>query len=180
MGDYKNISNNLYPAFKFPETNPFQIASLTFAIACIVICTPLLYSIIWYEKFGSDKKRTLINKLVAMNCWNTIGYLIFVQTVEIVRFMRGPLPLIICGIQNVLKFSIALSIIFNADATLLANYGYIFWLKNPAAFHDDFWCLFVSAWIYCASLLIMVTLHVMDQFQTQVSFIKHLINLKVT
>ncbi len=168
MAAYNNtstIDNNLLHALT--ENNPLQILSLTLAVTCILVCSPLLYSVIWFEKFGSDKKRTLINKLVSMNCWNTIGYLIFVQTLEILRFIHGPLPEVICAFQNVLRFSFGCSIVLNADATLVANYAYIFWLKNPAAFHDDFWCNFISAWIYFMSFLIMGTLHTMDEFQTQ-------------
>jgi hypothetical protein len=159
------IDNNLFHALT--ENNLLQILSLTLAVLCVLVCPPLLYSVIWFEKFGSDKKRTLINKLVSMNCWNTIGYLIFVQTLEILRFIHGPLPGVICAAQNVLRFSFGCSIVLNADATLVANYAYIFWLKNPAGFHDDFWCNFISAWIYLMSFLIMGTLHTMDEFQIQ-------------
>jgi hypothetical protein len=149
------------------ENNFLQIFSLTLAISCVLICPFLLYFVIWFEKFGSDKKRTLINKLISMHCWNTIGYLFFVQIIEILRFIYGPLPQIICAIQNILRFSCAISIILNADAVLVANYAYIFWLKNPAAFQDDFWCNFISIFIYCISLLYMGALHILDEFHTQ-------------
>jgi hypothetical protein len=168
MDDNKNFNNSL-PALT--ESSPLQIFSLAIAISCTLICTPLFYCIIWFEKFGSDKKRTLINKLLTMNCWNAMGYLIFVQTIEIFRFICGPLPLIICNVKNVLKFATMNSFILNTDAAIFANYAYIFWLKNPAAFHDEFWCQFISAWIHCASLLIMVALHMIDEFQIQTCFI---------
>ena len=172
MTDYKNQSITDRNAFSaLTENNPLQILSLTIAITCTLICPPLLYAVIWFEKFGSDKKRTLINKLVAINCWNSIGYLIFVQTPEILRFVYGPLPEVICSLQNVLRFSFGCSIILNAVATLVANYAYIFWLKNPAAFNDDFWCQFISLWIHCSSLLTMGALHILDEFQTQPCFI---------
>ena len=172
MADYKNQSITDRSAFyALTENNPLQILSLTLAITCTLVCTPLLYSVIWFENFGSDKKRTLINKLVAMNCWNTIGYLILVQAPEILRFVYGPLPMIICAIQNVLKFSFAISIVLNSDAIIVANYAYIFWLKNPAAFNDDFWCKFISLWIYCSSHLIIGTLHILVEFETQACFI---------
>jgi hypothetical protein len=41
-------------------------------------------------------------------------------------------------------------IIFNLNILLFAmtfiRYIFIFWLKNPAAFHDDFWLLFINLW----------------------------------
>ena len=164
MGDSKNLVN---PFSDLTQTNPPLILSLTIAITCTCICTPLFYCVIWFEKFGSDKKRTLINKLLTMNCWNGIGYLIFVQTLEILRFIYGPLPLIICNIKNVIKLSSIFALILNTDAALFANYAYIFWLKNPAAFQDKFWCQLISAWICSASLLIIGTLHFLDDFQIQ-------------
>lgn len=29
---------------------------------------------------------------------------------------------------------------------ILTRYIFIFWLKNPSAFNDDFWFLFVNIW----------------------------------
>jgi len=168
MGDYKNFSNSFSD---FPQNNPPRILSISLAIICTCICTPLFYCIIWFEKFGSDKKRTLINKLLTMNCWSAIGYLIFVQSLEILRFIYGPLPLVICNAKNVFKISFVVSFILNTDAALFANYAYIFWLKNPAAFQDKFWCQFISTWIYSASLVVFGTLHMIDEFQIQTCFI---------
>ena len=34
------------------------------------------------------------------------------------------------------------------------RYAFIFWLKNPAAFSDDFWCWFISLWINGFSVLV--------------------------
>jgi hypothetical protein len=95
MENFENkTSSDLFPAFL--ENTFARIFSLVFATTCVVVAPPLLYSVIWFEKFGSDKKRTLINKLVAMNCLNTILILTLVQLPEIVRFTYGPLPRIIC------------------------------------------------------------------------------------
>jgi len=35
----------------------------------------------------------------------------------------------------------------------ITRYLFIFWLKNPAVFQDDFWYLFLNIWIKVASLL---------------------------
>jgi hypothetical protein len=34
------------------------------------------------------------------------------------------------------------------DGIILARYVYIFRLKNPAAFPDDFWHRFLNTWIF--------------------------------
>ena len=39
------------------------------------------------------------------------------------------------------------------DLNFGLRYAFIFWLRNPAAFHDDFWCLFISIWINGFSIL---------------------------
>jgi hypothetical protein len=64
-----NSSLNIFPysetnVFKLlNESNPFQAISVFLAIVLIAIGTPAFYYIIWYERLGSDKKRTLMNKL---------------------------------------------------------------------------------------------------------------------
>ncbi len=43
----------------------FVIASVLFSILNVF----LLYGIIWFERFGSDHKRTIMNKLLTSVCW---------------------------------------------------------------------------------------------------------------
>jgi formate/nitrite transporter FocA (FNT family) len=33
------------------------------------------------------------------------------------------------------------------------KYIYIFWLKNPAAFNDDFWSKFIIIWTHIAAIV---------------------------
>ena len=42
------------------ENSPEKIISLTISVVGIIIGPPILLSIIWFEKYGSDKKQTLI------------------------------------------------------------------------------------------------------------------------
>ena len=39
------------------------------------------------------------------------------------------------------------------------RYAYIFWLKNPAAFHDDFWCFFINVWVNCFGIISQFVWH---------------------
>ena len=47
------------------ENNVWKITSLVFAILSTLIGSTLVYGIIWFERFGSDSKRTLLNMLVS-------------------------------------------------------------------------------------------------------------------
>ena len=67
--------------------------------------------------------------------------------VDIVRYIFGPLPNVFCLVhilsKNLINFQTALF----CDAVTLARYVFIFHLKNPARFQDDFWHLFLNIWI---------------------------------
>jgi len=39
------------------------------------------------------------------------------------------------------------------------RYAYIFWLENPAAFHDNFWCLFINIWVNAFSFISQLAWH---------------------
>jgi hypothetical protein len=47
---------------------------------CVIL--PLLYFITWYERCGSDHKRTLLNKLVSALCWTCLEWYLLVQVRE--------------------------------------------------------------------------------------------------
>jgi hypothetical protein len=57
----------------------------------IVFVTPISYSIIWYEKYGSDHRRTLLNQLVASICWNIVISNLTSLPLEIFFTIFGPL-----------------------------------------------------------------------------------------
>ena len=47
------------------------------------------------------------------------------------------------------------------DAIIIVRYMYIFVLKNPAAFHDDFWYSFINIWIKSFSLIFQGAWHIL-------------------
>ena len=109
-------------------------------ISCIII-VPMAYILIWYEKFGSDKKRTLINKLVASLCWNEIAFFSTVQILYVVRFYFGPLPPFLCFWMFVIRKTIIINGIFTLNSMSLVRFIFIFWLKNPAGINAiNFFC----------------------------------------
>ena len=64
-----NISQTEKLFIQLFENSPSKIVSVIVTLILVVFLTCGNFGIIWYEKFGSDKKRTLINKLFASICW---------------------------------------------------------------------------------------------------------------
>lgn len=50
----------------------------------------------------------------------------------------------------------ALNLLFNA--TSIIRYMFVFWLKNPAAFKDDFFYVFINSWIFGACFLFQLAI----------------------
>ena len=65
--------------------------------------------------------------------------------------MFGPLPLFVCHSHFFLKLTITLQAAFFLDAIIVLRYIFIFWLKNPAAFQEEFWSLFINIWVVAFS-----------------------------
>ena len=112
---------------------------LTFAMTVSITLPVLIYAIIWYEKHTSDNKRTLINKFVTFGSWSGIEYLVFVQMAENLRYLVGPLPANFCLLVRILRSTLFVELLVYLDLATLTRYIYVFWIKNPAGFNDDFW-----------------------------------------
>ena len=129
------------------ENNPTKILSLAFSLTGIIFGPMFLYSIIWFEKFGSDQRRFFINKMVSSICWSVVALIIFVQVPEIVFHFYLPFPDLYCQFYIVCKNAIVVQAILFLDAIVIFKYISIFWLKNPLSLKDDFWCLFINIWV---------------------------------
>ena len=136
------------------EDNPYRYVFATITILIMIASLIMCYSIIWIERFGSDKKRTIINQLVASLCWTFITWNSTVQVIKLVRLLHGPLGLKLCVWTSILQRSVITraQLIVNAISTI--RYAFIFWSKNPGAFNDDFWHKFVSLWTIMAGSLV--------------------------
>ena len=69
---------------------------IIFSVFSFTIIPVVLYTIIWFEKYGCDSKRTVLNRIVSIICWTGFEYLFFIQTFETLRFVYGPLPKAFC------------------------------------------------------------------------------------
>jgi hypothetical protein len=155
------FSNQTDPSLKLNDffdllmdnTSVIRITSLTFCFVSVFVLPFLLYTIIWYDKYGSDQRRTFINMLNTSICWLWIEYCIVVQSTEFIRFMFGPLPKMFCFFKTIVRSAYVSQILMYYDTIAVAKYIFIFWLTNPAAFQDEFWIRFVNIWIKGASLI---------------------------
>ena len=128
-------------------------ACMIFAAIAVPIVTLLLYSIIWYEHFGIDAKRTIINKLLSSALFTCIEFVFFVQLPDLARYLFGPMPKFFCMLQFIMKNATSLQILLFFDGIIFARYAYIFYLKNPAGFQDEFWNRFLNLWVFGFSFI---------------------------
>jgi hypothetical protein len=105
-----NTTNNDF--FSIINVNDtFKIISITFAILMMAALLPFLAGIVWFERFGSDKKRTLINMLVVSIILTVFQCGCLVQTIDIIRYLSGPWSEVFCLMQAILRSSL-LSILY--------------------------------------------------------------------
>jgi hypothetical protein len=64
------------------ENRPSKLAFVFSSIVGGLVLLPMVYSIIWYERYGSDTKRTMLNKFVSSLCWTCFEYFV----VQVRRF----------------------------------------------------------------------------------------------
>jgi hypothetical protein len=72
------------------ENRPSKIVFMTFTIVTLPFVLLLVYSIIWYERFGLDIKRTIVNKLSSSFCWVAIQFILLVNIPDLGRYFFGP------------------------------------------------------------------------------------------
>ena len=117
------------------------ISSVT--LVAIFFCFCL--GIIWFEHYGSDLRRILINRLVYCICWCLLEGLIVFWLADVILYFYRPFPVWICYLQVIYRQSILLRIVLLFDAMTISRYVFIFWLKNPLNFDIEFWCCFINA-----------------------------------
>ncbi len=104
---------------------------LSFCVCCL--CCILSFGIVWFEKFGSDSRRTLINKLVSSIYFTTMVELPLIYVFEAFRFFYGPYPQFACYLFAAVKNSLKWQALLLLDLIMISKYLFGFWLKNPAA-----------------------------------------------
>ena len=67
----------------------------------------------------------------------------------------------VCRLIYFLKLVLTTQSMLFLDCIMLTRYAFIFWLKNPAAFRDDFWSLVINIWVTIFSLVVQIVFEVM-------------------
>ena len=135
------------------EKRLFTKISLSVSLIITAILVVLLLGIILFDQIRSDLKRIIITRLFCSGCWFSIGYLFLVQLVDIFRYIYGPLPEFVCFYHHVIKNAMSQQLLIILNLVVIFWYVFIFWLKNPAAFQDEFWHLFLVIWMSGFSLV---------------------------
>jgi hypothetical protein len=132
---------------------PFKTASIPISIISIFLILISGTGIIWFERFGSDKKRTLINRLLSSVCVTGIEFYLIPLPIEIIRHFYGPFGNVTCSVMLLFRTSLSLQVGLFTLGFSVSRYLYIFYLKNPARFQDEFWHFFVNIWVVSFGLI---------------------------
>ena len=66
--------------FPFMTENNFaRNFCVTFSCLGILLAPASLFTVIWFERFGSDRKRTLLNMLFSLACYECAVFIVLVQ-----------------------------------------------------------------------------------------------------
>ena len=136
--------------------SPVDFLAVATFFAFSIVELLLLFGIIYYERNGRFRYRTVLNQLFSSVC---LAIFLFVQLIyipESIRFMIGPLNKTICNILVVLKRILINDILLTFDAIAILRYVFIFQMPNFAVIDDNFikrcmdiTIVMVSAWAAC-------------------------------
>jgi hypothetical protein len=152
--ELKEYSNSTEVALSRLYKHDWSMSLGLFASALsIIFVTPLSFSIIWYERYGSDLRRILPNQLVSSIFWNIIFQNVINVPLEVLLTLTGPLSETFCSVHMILKYCSILHIISILFFMTLIKYLFIFVLKNPTNLQNEFWCLVINVATLVFSLL---------------------------
>jgi hypothetical protein len=120
---------------------------MCFSTLCSILITPIIYSIIWFER--DNHNRTLINCLVSSALWVQIAWNVLVQPWTLVRYMFGPFDSpIICTLDVLIRNSTLVYINIIQNSIFVVQYMCLFHVKNPTALHEGFWQICINVWAF--------------------------------
>ncbi len=113
------------------ENSSDKLYAVAFSALGISITTPMLFSIIWFER--NNHHRTLINQLVSSIIWYAIIWNATLQFPTILRYLLGPFPPVLCYIDIIFRNSFTMQGLLYLTAIIIVRYVFLFHLKNPTA-----------------------------------------------
>jgi hypothetical protein len=145
------------PFCEFHHRDFFKTLVIIVSFVVNLVSLMFMYSIIWYERFGSDRKRILTNKFVSVICWYTIVGSQFTFFSDTFIFLFAPMSKLSCSAFAFVRLTIASNILTLLNFIVFSKYIFIFWMKNPGSVHDDFWTVFISIWTFGFSSIFSLT-----------------------
>jgi hypothetical protein len=146
-----NLNETMFTAVY--EWSPSKIIEILLSILNTFLVTPWLMYIIWYERYGDNHRRTLINQLLASHFYYAVFYSIFGQSLDVAITAVGPCGSLLCYLQQYIRGVVTFQLIQLFTSIFTVKYFYIFVLKNPAGVHEEFWCFFINMWSLGLSLI---------------------------
>ncbi len=86
-------------------------------------------------------------------CRTALEYILFILFTDALRFITGPMNAKYCFIKTIWRSSYVTTTMLHFDFIALTRYLFIFHLKNPFVFKDNFWIVFVNIWVRGASII---------------------------
>ena len=116
--DYPRGADKDYFNKLFLHSNIKTVSIVTFFFVSTMTLI-LMFGIIWYEKNGRFRYRTVINRLGSSICWLTVWFTLLIYVPEGIRLMIGPLNKLLCDIHVLLKYFLMTCILLTFDAIAL-------------------------------------------------------------
>ena len=155
------LHNNSCSEFN-PWSDYFSGAFENVALKATIVSTTIVaasinlvgfYGIIWFERYGADVRRVLLNRLVSSICWTGFEYYCLALVADLVRYVAGPLPTALCVAQLILKNAVFIQNVLFCDAIAIVRYLLYFSLRGSSELQDEFWSQIIKLWIVGFSLL---------------------------
>ena len=145
--DFQNISNensgNFYAGFLKLES--FKLFYLIFHIVLTFVAPLVLYSIIWYERYGSNLQyRTLTNIILSHICWISIARCLVSRIAYVGFLFINPLSSNTCDVIIFLGRYSVLCTFIEIVIWQLVKYFYIFKWKYLVGWNDEFFSTFLT------------------------------------
>ena len=157
-----SMSNRMFVDDCFNELYSDTIlkkVTMVFYFAGSILGLLLEVGIIWYERNGNHRHRTVINQLVSTISWLVVSYILIVHLPEGIRYLVGPLDPTYCDVHNLLKNFIASCTVLTLDCIIVLRYIFIFKWKGLVVVNDDLITCFLQLTILIGGLWIAAVKH---------------------
>ena len=147
------LSQNDFFGDMYSDSVLLKATLATFFIGTVLSLVSMS-GLIWYERNGNHRYRTVINQLFSTLAWTVIWYILLVYIPEGTRYIIGPLNETYCDFHNLLKNALLGSFLVTLDCISLLRHAYIFNWKHFAVVNDDLLARFLNVTIAVLGLCI--------------------------